>query len=364
LTDTRIPWLVGSLFALLALTVACGKSTSANEAVAAPEVTATVARKAPLAERLSVGGNLAAPPNRDARISALVTGRIYSVLVSDGDTVTADQPLVVLENSSLQDQLRQADAAVAQAQANVENARMSAQRNEDLLRRGIASGKEVEDARTLLAVNESLLKQAEAARSAAQTQISRCILRAPFAGIVVHRFLGAGEQVDGTSAQPVIEVADVSTLELQGQVPGSRLSEIQIGTDFQFQTVEVPDQTFHAQVTTVLPSVDPATGNGTVRIQIRNPGHLLKLGMFVTVELPLREPERGLVVPRQAIYPDEGGEPHVYRLAGDEAEFIPVKLGVQTADKAQILSGLNEGDKIILTGGYGLPDKTKVRVKP
>ena len=174
----------------------------------------------------------------------------------------------------------------------------------------------------------------------------------------------AGEQVDGTSAQPVIEVADVSTLELQGQVPGSRLSEIRRGTDFQFKTAEVPDQTFQASVVSILPAVDPATGNGTVRMQIRNPGRLLKLGMFVSVELPLREPVRGLVVPRQAIYPDESGEPHVYRLSGDEVEFVPVTPGAQAADKVQVLSGLNEGDKIILTGGYGLPEKTKVRVKP
>jgi len=156
----------------------------------------------------------------------------------------------------------------------------------------------------------------------------------------------------------------VSTLELQGQVSGSRLSEIRAGTDFQFQTVEVPDQTFQARVASVLPSVDPATGNGTVRIQIRNPRRLLKLGMFVSVEVPMREPVRGLVVPRQAIYPDEAGEPHVYRLAGDDAEFVAVTLGAQTTDKVQILSGLNEGDTIILTGGYGLPDKTKVRIRP
>lgn len=365
MTETQLPRrTIAFLIALPLLTVACNKSTSANEETAVPEVTVVVAHKEPLAERLRVSGNLAAPPNLDARISALVPGRIHSVLVNEGDAVKADQPLATLDNSSLQDQLRQAEATVAQAQANVENARISAERNDDLLRRGIAARKEVEDARTLLAVNESLLKQAEAARSAAQTQLSRSILRAPFAGTVVHRFLGAGEQVDGTSAQPVVEVADVSTLELQGQVPGSRLSEIQGGTDFEFQTTEVPEQTFPAQVAAVLPSVDPATGNGTVRIQIRNPGRRLKLGMFVSVELPLRELARGLVAPRQAIYPDEAGEPHVYRLTSDEAEFVAVTLGTQTNDKVQILSGLNEGDKIILTGGYGLPDKTKVRVKP
>src|SRR5262249_47001028 len=150
-----------------------------------------------------VSGNLAAPPNRDAKIAALVPGKIKQVLVAEGISVREGQELAKLDNASLVDQLRQAEAAVAQAKANSENRRMSAQRNEGLLQRGIAARKELEDARTQLAVNESLLKQAEAVRSAAQTQVARSVLRAPFAGTVVHRFLGAGEQVDGTSGQPV-----------------------------------------------------------------------------------------------------------------------------------------------------------------
>jgi multidrug efflux pump subunit AcrA (membrane-fusion protein) len=114
----------------------------------------------------------------------------------------------------------------------------------------------------------------------------------------------------------------------------------------------------------VLPSVDPATDNGTVRIRIKNNRNLLKLGMFISVDLPVAESAQQLVVPRQAVYPDEVGEPHVYKVVGDEAEFVPVKLGAQTKDQVQILSGIEDGDKIILTGGYGLPEKTKVRVKP
>lgn len=69
------------------------------------------------------------------------------------------------------------------------------------------------------------------------------------------------------------------------------------------------------------------------------------------------------MVPRQAIYPDESGEPHVYRVKGDEADFVPVALGVQTTDKAEVLSGVNEGEVVIVQGGYGLPEKAKVHVK-
>ena len=352
------------ILAAVSVECGCGKTDAGKEETPVPEVTVTTAHQAPLNQSLRVSGNLAAPPNRDAKMAALVPGRIQAVLVGEGDVVRAGQIVATLDNTSLQDQLRQAEASVAQARANVENAKLSAERNEGLLQRGIAARKELEDARTQLAVNESQLKQAEAARSAAQNQVARSVLRAPFEGTVVHRFLGAGEQVDGTSSQPVLEVADVTALELQGNVPASRLSEVRKGDEFSFQTTEVPDSTFQAQIVAVLPSVDPATDNGTVRIRIKNTGHLLKLGMFVSVDLPLRESAKGLVVPRQAVYPDEAGAPHVYKISGDEAEFVLVQLGVQAKDQVQILSGIAEGDKIILTGGYGLPEKTKVRVKP
>ena len=98
------------------------------------------------------------------------------------------------------------------------------------------------------------------------------------------------------AAEPVLEVADISTLELLGTVPASRLSEVHAGTEFSFQTTAVPDTTFQARVINVSPAVDPATDNGTVRIRIKNSKHLLKLGMFLSVELPLKQIPTGLIV--------------------------------------------------------------------
>lgn len=350
--------------ALMAAASGCSKSDSANEATLVPEVTVTTVRRGSIVQNLTVSGNLTALPNRDAKIAALVPGRLERVLVTEGDSVHSGQLVAQVDPVSLRDQLVQADAAVLQARANVENARIAAERTEGLLQRGIAARKEVEDAKTQLSVNEAQLKQAEAARSAAHTQVNRSELRSPFAGTVVHRFLGVGEQVDGTSGQPVVEIADIGTLELLGTVPASRLSEIQKGARFSFQTAAVPGASFSARVIDVLPAVDPVTDNGTVRVRIDNAKRLLKLGMFLTVDLSLKQTSTSLVIPKQAVYPDEAGEPHVYKVTGDEATFVPVQLGIQTKDQAQITSGVEDGDTIILSGGYGLPEKTKVRTKP
>ena len=100
-----------------------------------------------------------------------------------------------------------------------------------------------------------------------------------------------------------------------------------------------------------------------MRIRIENAKRLLKLGQFLFVRASTEEGGPRLLVPRQAIYPDESGVPHVYKVSGDEAVSVPVKLGVETKDKAEIVSGVNEGDTVIVTGGYGLPEKSKVHVK-
>ena len=347
---------------------ACGKRGGGDEDEAkagepVPDVTVTKVTREVVVDELIVNGNLAALPNRDAKVAALVPGRIAQVLVVEGDQVRANQPVAELDATLLREQERQAEAAVNQAKATVANARISAQREETLLGRGVSSRKEVEDARTQLAVAEATQQQQEATLATARAQVARSVVRAPFEGTVVKRFAAAGEQVDGTAAQPIVEVAQIETLELLGTVPAARLSEIRTGEAFTFQTNAQPGTSFTAKVVSVLPAVDPATNNGTVRIRVANPKHQLKLGQYLSVDLPLKSRGPRLVVPKQAIYPDQAGEPHVYKVTGDEAEQVAVQLGIQTRDKAEIVSGVGEGDTVILSGGYGLPERAKVRVK-
>ncbi len=359
--------IAGCSLLLVLLLAGCGKRGNADEeakaGAAVPDVTVARVERVPIADNLTVSGNLAALPNRDAKVAALVPGRIARVLVVEGDQVADGQPVAELDSTLLREQERQAAAAVAQAKASADNARVAAQREEGLLGRGISSRKEVEDARTQVAVTTAALNQAEAGLATAKAQLARATVRAPFAGTVVKRFLGVGEQVDGSGAQPIVEVAQVNTLELLATVPATRLAQIRTGEAFSLQTSAAPGAQFKATVVSVLPAVDPATNNGTVRIRIENLKRQLKLGQYLSIELPLKQSGPRLVVPRQAVYPDESGEPRVYKVSGDEAESVPVQLGMQTKDRAEILSGLQQGDTVVVTGGYGLPDKSKVHVK-
>jgi multidrug efflux pump subunit AcrA (membrane-fusion protein) len=101
-----------------------------------------------------------------------------------------------------------------------------------------------------------------------------------------------------------------------------------------------------------------------VRIRFSNPQQSLKLGMFLTAQVPIESHPQALVVPPQAVYRDEKNQAVLYRITGDTAEAVPVRLGLETSQQVELLSGVEAGDTVILAGGYGLGERAKVRVKP
>ena len=336
---------------------------SGNAAAAVTEVTVTRVERADIATTLSVSGTVAALPNQDVRVSSLVPGRVARMMVAEGDHVRAGQDLAKIDDRPYQDQARQVEAAVEQARANLENARLNRDRNENLVQRGIAARKDLEDARTQLRVDEAGLRQAEAALALARLQLTRTEVGSPLDGMVVKRLVSVGEQVDGTAAQPLFEVANVAEVELFGNVPAVYLQKIHVGQTVRIATDALPGKEFSARVVAISPAVDPTTNVGLVRIRIANGAGLLRLGMYLTAPLPLETHSMALVVPPQAVYRDQEGRSLVYRVQGQSAEAVPVKVGIETRERTELLGGVQAGDTVILTNGYGLGEHARIRVK-
>lgn len=341
-----------------------GEENSDNSSTTVAEVTLTKVLRADISLMLSVSGTIAALPNQDVKVSALVPGRITGMLVAEGDRVKEGAVLANIDSHSFRDQLQQAQASVDQAKASLENARAGRTRNENLFQRGIAARKDVQDATTQERVAEAALKQAQSALALARLQLSRTEVKSPLSGTVVKRLVSAGEQVDGTGTQPIFEVADTAEVELFGNVPAVYLQEIRVGQTLHVLTDAFPSKGFAGRVVAISPAVDPSTNVGLVRIRIANGAGLLRLGMFLTAQVPLKTHAHALVVAPQAIYRDSDGQPRVFRVQEDRAEAVPVKLGIETQDRVELLSGAQEGEVVILTGAYGLGASAKIKVKP
>jgi len=213
-------------------------------------------------------------------------------------------------------------------------------------------------------VAEATLKQAQSAVALARLQLSRTEVKSPLRGTVVKRLVSAGEQVDGTGAQPIFEIADTAEVELFGNVPANYLQKIRVGQVLPVRTDAFPDTNFTGRVVAISPGVDPTTNAGLVRIRITNAAGLLRLGMFLTAQVPLETHKLALVVAPEAVYRDAEGQPQIFRVHADKAEAVPVKLGIENHERVELLSGAEEGEVVILTGAYGLGTGASVKVKP
>ena len=348
----------------LAMTVSCGGGVQEAEPEPAevPTITAEtadVARRT-LVDELTVRGTIAAIPNEDVKVSALVAGRVDSVPVAEGDAVEKGQVVAELDRRPLEELRRQAAAVVEQARAQVENARLNLQRTTQLFERGIAAGKEVEDARTQMVSASSALEQATAGLNTANLQIERAVVRAPIAGQVVKRMVSVGEQVDGTAAQPIVEIANLDRVELAANVPAEQLSRVKAGQRAVVSTDAYTDKTFAGSVIAIAPAVDLTTNTALVRIRTANDGRLLKVGMFAEARLQIEEHRDALVVPPSAVVKGEDGAA-VYVVSGDTAERTPVTIGLQQPDATEILTGVTAGQRVLTSAVYGLGDKAKLK---
>jgi len=352
----------------VALVAAACSHSASDEEIASPAVptisaeTGTVTSR-DLVEPLLVRGVVAALPNEDVRLAAQVPGRVVAMRVAEGDAVRAGQVVAEIEARPLEDQRRQARAGLAQAKAALENAQLNLARTERLFERGIAAGKEAEDARAQRATAEAAVEQAEAALDTADRQLARTQVASPIAGQVIRRFVGVGEQVDGTPAQPILEVANVDRVEVAARVPAEHLGRVRVGQAVVIASDAYPDRTFAGEVIAISPAVDPATNAALVRIRVANGDRLLKVGMFAQARVALQEKRGVLTVPPSAVAKGEK-DAAVYVVTGEEAVRTPVELGLETPEAVEILSGVKAGQKVLISAVHGLGDRAKLAAKP
>jgi membrane fusion protein, multidrug efflux system len=353
------------LFTAFPFVAGCGGGASegGGEDNLVAAVTVVKVARGDIQQDVTLSGNVIALPNQDVKVSALVPGRITELNVAEGDRVTKGEVIATLDDSTYQQQYAQAEASLLQADANLKNAQQNLTRNQTLFSRGIVARMDLENAQTQLTVAQATQQQDRAAEQLAQLQLERTKILSPLTGVVAKRFASVGEQVDGTAAQPIAEVADIAVLDLAGNLPATYLSTVRLGETLQVTSDAFPGKTFTGRVVAVAPAVDPSTNVGGVRIRIVNPGGLLKLGMYLNAQVQVETHKNALIIPAEAIYRDESGKPIVYEVSGGVAKVADVTPGIENSGKAEILEGVKEGDTIILSGGYGLDDGTKVKVK-
>lgn len=365
--------LLAPLVATLAL-AAC-RRPAVEEAPAAPEsipVRVALVAKEDVAHTVRAVGELAPPPGQDVKLGSTMAGWLAELHVAEGDHVVAGQLLARLDATAVRDLVTQAEATLAQSRAQEENAKTRLARTARLFDAGIASKQEVEDGRAQAAATAAAVHSSQAGLSTARHQLGRTELRATIPGIVARVFVAAGEPLDG-SGRPLLEITRTRQLELRAPVAASQAALVRPGQGAQVTVDGFAGRSFPGRVSAIAPIVDPATGAVLVRVRVDNDDGLLRGGAFGTAVI-VTDVHHGVPsVPRDALLPDDStpfedaaGVLHLSVVVvgvDARAHRRPVLLGYVDADRAEILAGAAPGERVVVRGGYALPDGTPVAVE-
>jgi len=352
---------------------------------AAPNVTVTTsaARQGRIERRVEFTGVLV--PNRTVNVFTKLMGIATKVTADVGDRVTEGQLLVQIDTKELNAQLQVAKAGAAgvadqasQAKIGMETARLNLElaqraydRTKTLLDTKIVTQSQLDDAQTRIdlaknafdnasrqyqTVNGSGLAQAQAQVNSITVQISNSTITSPISGVVTNRNLNAGEMA--TMSGPLISVADVSILKLQGNVSQEDVVRLTPGDSLSVSVDAMPGTAYEGKITQVGP-VAASTGQYfPVVVSLKNDGRLLA-GMTATATLSLPA-NQGIVLPLAAVQKAEDGKAFVFVIAEGKALKRPVTLGVGNGRDVLVLSGLAEGENVAVKNAGVLQDGMEV----
>ncbi len=400
--------------ASVALLFVAGCSSGDNAADATPvvRVETVLARRQPIDNIVTSQGLVY--PIHQASISPKITAPVERFYVNRGSHVYAGQLLATLANQDLAASLVSArgayDSALANYQSttaamlpeeiqtaenNLENAKsnlLAQQRLYDSEKRLYAQGaiaRNILDATGVsLTSAKSAYQNAEkhlhdlkatgetaqqrAARGQLETaqgqflnaraQLAYTQIRSPITGVIADRSVYPGDvPLTGT---PLFIVVDDSHIIVHLHIPQPEAAQLELGDP---ASIRIPgaSNTLSARVTVISPTLDPNSTTVEVWVEAANPHDALQPGSSVSVTITAHKISDAVVVPMSALLTNSAGKSHVMVVdSKSDAISQPVTTGVEQGNLVQIISGLQPGQQVIVTGSYGLPDKTKVKPTP
>lgn len=377
---------IAAAIALIAVCVGaaegCGHSGGSSPFVSAdapPRAAVVQVRRAPLSNTLSIAGEFL--PYQEVELHAKVAGYIRNINVDIGDRVRKGQVLAVLEIPELVAQLEAASAGVRHSQDEITHAQNEVSRAEaeyaalhaaatrlrqaSEARPGLIAEQELDDATAKDRSTEAQVESAKSALSASRQQLevsqadrqhyaalseySR--ITAPFDGVVTWRYADTGSLIQaGTSnasSMPVVKLSQVNVLRLRIPVPESLAASVHDGEPADIR-VKATDERFSGKVIRSTDSLDRSTRSMQVEVDVPNHDYKLTPGMYADVSLRVQNDPNALTLPLQAINRGEGKTTVLLVNTQNHVEEREIHTGIEGSDRIQILSGLNEGDRVIV----------------
>jgi RND family efflux transporter MFP subunit len=322
---------------------------------------------------------------KKAAVSSKVTGRLVAMTAEEGRLVKKGQIIAQLESEDVRAAQNQAAANLKTSLATLEQAKVErdeARREYDRYRRlsegGYVSRSQYEttEARYLRSVAgvsgaEAAVRAATASLQNADVAVEYTLIRAPFDGVILTKNADIGDIVTpiGAAANAkaaVVTMADMGSLQVEADVSETSIRLVRVGQPCEIQLDAVPDIRFRGEVYTVVPTVDRSKATVLVKVRFieKDPRMLPDMSAKVSfLSRPLRPEEEK---PRLAVGNNaltvSGNRITALVVTGNHVREVPVTVGVKLGDMTEILSGLRQGDQVVVKTPHGLRDGMRIKI--
>jgi membrane fusion protein (multidrug efflux system) len=246
-------------------------------------------------------------------------------------------------------------ASVAEAEANFKLSEANFERGKQLFRDKLVSQQEFEQIAAQFQANQAGLELKK-------RQLKDTRIRAPFGGIAGSRQVSPGQVIAKNTT--LTWLVDLDPMKVEVNVPERYLGQVAIGHKIEFSVAAFPNQQFKGEVYFISPQLDPATRTALIKARIPNPGYKLKGGMFASLSLTLQLRGAAIVVPEPALM--NNGDAVTLFVVDEQntARIRPVTVGLRLAGKAEVVKGLQPGDRVVVEGMQKLFPGATVQAAP
>jgi RND family efflux transporter MFP subunit len=308
-----------------------------------------------------------------AAVGAKIVGRVVELRVEEGDKVAKGEVIAVLDSADLSAALRQAQARMLEAQAQVADARRESSRQQRLFDSGVGAQAELDAATTRLEVTQAQLGTAEAEVASAQARLDYAVVRAPIDGVVIEKNVEVGEMVapGGFTSQQstgsIVRIADPTSLEVEADINESYIARLRLGQPATVAVDAVPGVTYHGSLRQIVPTADRQRAVVQVKVTVDDRDARLVPDMSCNVTFleegtdaeQLRAAPK-IVVPLAALA-REGQAAFVWVVRDGRVHKTAVVLGETQGDVVTVASGVSGGETIVRDGTRELRDNARVR---
>ncbi|MHC1758852.1 MAG: efflux RND transporter periplasmic adaptor subunit [Negativicutes bacterium] len=293
-------------------------------------------------------------------VSTKADGRIDKLFAEEGDRVTAGMVLARLDMNELAAQVMQAEGQVLQAQATLEQNELNFQRMDALYKQNAVSAHTLDSARTQRDLALGGVRAAQGNLILLKARLDNANILSPLTGVVIRRHVQAGAFSKAGAA--IFTVADVSTLLAKAVVGEAQITELTLGKSVNVKVDALKGQEFKGSITRLSPAASVPTRTFTAEVSIPNPGERIKVGMFANADIVGQERKNVLAVPESALVMRED-QKTVFVVAEENRVVQKVlKIGDAAGGWVEVLSGVTEGERIIVAGQHKLKDGASIRL--